>query len=178
VNRDWVLWITWIAVVAPVPYSLSRVLWAAGVPVGITEEFLRELGSPGWGSLGLLVLALVSEGTAVFTHTFIKARAQVVPGWVPLLGGRPVRPWTVIGLLLPPIVALAGVNLDGLHELVVLRRPPASQRLRRRTRLVAVGPPDRLPGRGASLTVATFAYWRATRPPAAGRRRPVPARPA
>jgi hypothetical protein len=175
-NRDWVLRISWLAVVAPIPYSLSRVLWAAGVPVGITEEFLRELDSPGWGSLGLLMLARLSEGTAVFTHVFIKARAQVVPGWVPLLGGRAVRPWIVIGLLLPPIVALAGANLDALHEIVVHGEP-------QRPSGFADEPAWSLWAHqivflvwGSSLTVATFAYWRATRPPACSPREHVPAR--
>lgn len=118
-RRGWVLWITWIAVVAPVPYSVSRVPWAAGIPVGISEEYLRELDSPGWGSLGLLGLALLSEGTGTFTHVFVKARAQRVPGWVPLLGARPVRPRIVIGPLLLPIVVLAAVNLAFLRELIV-----------------------------------------------------------
>jgi len=161
-NRGWTHWAVWIAVLAPLPYGLSRVLWAAGVPVGITKEFLRELSSPGWGSLGLLFLALLSEGTAIFTHAFVKARAQVVPKWVPVLGGRRVRPRMVIGPLLLPVLLLAAVNVAAVHEVAthggILRpegfpdEPAWSLWAHQAVFLVW----------GASLAVATFAYWRAT----------------
>jgi hypothetical protein len=36
-DRRWVGWITWVAILAPLPYGLSRLLWAAGVPFGISE---------------------------------------------------------------------------------------------------------------------------------------------
>ncbi|MBA3262675.1 MAG: hypothetical protein H0T69_09460 [Thermoleophilaceae bacterium] len=52
-KRDWIFWVSWVAVVAPIPYSLSRVLWAAGIPVGwlairagsglIRRDLLREV---------------------------------------------------------------------------------------------------------------------------------------
>jgi hypothetical protein len=44
----WVVVVTWVAILAKLPYSLSRVLWAAGVPAGIDRELLREFHSPGW----------------------------------------------------------------------------------------------------------------------------------
>jgi hypothetical protein len=41
-GRRWIGAVTWLAIVAPPPYSLSRLLWAAGIPVGIDRDLLRE----------------------------------------------------------------------------------------------------------------------------------------
>ncbi len=102
--------VTWIAILAPLPYTLSRVLWAVGVPVGISAERLRELDSPGWGSLPILGLALLAEATALFVHAFVLSDTRTFPRWVPVLRGRPVRPRLVVGALAVPIAILAYAN--------------------------------------------------------------------
>jgi hypothetical protein len=99
--------VTWIAIVAPLPYSLSRILWAAGVPVGIERELLHEFHAPGWGSLYILALAALADATALLTHVVVRPRARVFPEWIPVLGGRSVRPRAVIAALLLPAVVLA-----------------------------------------------------------------------
>jgi hypothetical protein len=99
-ERRWVAVATWLAIVAPLPYSLSRLLWAAGVPVGIDGELLREFHSPGWGSLYILMLAALADATALLTHAVVRSRARNVPAWIPVLGGRRVRPRLVIATLL------------------------------------------------------------------------------
>jgi hypothetical protein len=107
----WQAWVAWVAVLAPFPYSLWRVIWAVGIPLGIEPEGLHDfIQSPGWGSLGLLVLALLSEGTALYTYWFVLLGRQTAPGWVPLLGRRRVPPWLVIAPLLAPIGILAAFN--------------------------------------------------------------------
>lgn len=107
----WSRWITRIAIIAPLPYSLSRLLWAAGIPIGIDSHALQhDLQSPGWGSLGMLILILMTEGTGVYTHVFVGSRPRTVPGWIPLLRGRAIRPWLVIAPLILPIWILAGFN--------------------------------------------------------------------
>jgi hypothetical protein len=58
-ERRWVAWVTWMAILAPVPYGVSRLRWAAGVPVGIDEWLLHDLGAPGWGSIYIAFLALL-----------------------------------------------------------------------------------------------------------------------
>ena len=43
----WVVWVTWTAILAPLPYSLWRMLWAAGIPLGIHPDGLHDfLQSP------------------------------------------------------------------------------------------------------------------------------------
>ncbi len=96
--------ITWVAVLAPLPYSLQRLIWAAGIPLGIHPDGLHDfLQSPGLGSLGLLGMVLLCEGTAAFTYLFLLAERRT-------LGGMRVRPWLVIPPLLAPVGILATFN--------------------------------------------------------------------
>jgi hypothetical protein len=103
----WVAVVTWLAILAPLPYSLSRLLWAAGIPVGIDRELLRDFHVPGWGSLYIAALAVMADATALVTHTFVRRRARRVPAWIPILGGRAVRPALVIAVLALPTAILA-----------------------------------------------------------------------
>jgi hypothetical protein len=163
--------VTWTAIVAPLPYSVSRLLWAVGVPLGIDAELLREFHSPGVGSLYILCLALLPEGTALFTHVFVASRRRTVPDGVPFVAGRPVRPALIVAPLLAPIGILAGFNVWSLGPITDgFRIPPGN---------------GGLPGWsfwgqvatfwiwGIALTIATAAYWLETRAwrhaPASGR---------
>jgi hypothetical protein len=155
-----VRWVTWLAVLAPLPYSLSRLLWAAGIPFVISEATLRKFGAPGWVSLHLLLLALLSEGTGLFVHTFVLHRTRTVPNWIPVLRGRPVRPGLVIAPLLLPIAVLAFAAGQTADVLFLGDLPSGIEAGERRgivmtTVIFWVW--------GVSLTVATFAYFRRTR---------------
>jgi hypothetical protein len=157
----WAVWVTWIAILAPLPYSLSRLLWAAGIPFGISEPLLDDLEAPGWGSLYIAILALLAEGTAIFTHVFVRSRARRVPGWIPVLRGRQVRPLMVISPLLLPIgiltvayVELVRVMLDGFEIPADIAGLRAWSFWGQAAVFMAWG---------TALTIATFAYWHATR---------------
>lgn len=159
----WASWITCLAIAAPLPYSLSRLLWAAGIPTGIHEDVLRhDLQSPGLGSLGMLVLILLAEGTSVYTHVFVGSRRPDVPAWVPFLGGRRVRPMLVIAPLLAPIWILASFNYWSLSYIadgfampgeVAADLPAWSFWLQVATFWIW----------GMSLAIATALYWYDTR---------------
>ena len=88
------------------PYTVSRVLWAAGVPAGIDPELLRDFDSPGWGSLYILGLAALAEAPALLIQLLVRPRAREVPDWIPVLGDRPVRPTLVMGALAVPLAVL------------------------------------------------------------------------
>jgi hypothetical protein len=106
-ERRWVTAVTWVALLAPLPYSISRLLWAAGVPVGIDRELLHEFHSPGWGSLYILALAALAEAPAAVIQLLVRRRARIVPAWIPVLGGRRVRPALVIAALAPALAVLS-----------------------------------------------------------------------
>jgi hypothetical protein len=98
--------ITWVAVLAPLPYSLQRLIWAVGIPLGIHPDGLHGmLQSPGLGSLGLLGLVMACEGTAAFTYAFV-------------LCERRMPAWLVVAPLLAPIGILATFNQWSLQYVV------------------------------------------------------------
>ena len=157
--------VIWTAILAPVPYSLSRLLWALGIPLGIDEALLRDFDSPGLGSLYILALALLPEATAMFTHTFVLTRAARVPDRVPGVGGRPVRPGLIVAPLLAPIVILGGFNLWSLGPILDGFVIPSSER--RIARMVLLGPGRQL------LDLGRLAHGRDRRLLAGGAARPA-----
>lgn len=78
------------------PSGLWRLALAAGLPV--TSEPVRT----GWGVAYVLVLTAVTEGLALLTLGLVQPWGEVVPRWIPLIGGRRVRPLAAV------VPALAG----------------------------------------------------------------------
>lgn len=71
------------------PSGLWRVALVLRLPVS-------DYG-PGPGeSLYILALSAVSEGLALLTLGLVRPWGEVVPRWIPLLGGRPVRPLAAV----------------------------------------------------------------------------------
>ncbi|WP_223167146.1 hypothetical protein [Nonomuraea sp. SYSU D8015] len=71
------------------PSSLWRIGLAVGLPLGYTEQGLRDLvGTTMWGPLYLAALSLLTEVAALLTLGLVRPWGEVVPRWIPLLGGR------------------------------------------------------------------------------------------
>ncbi|MDG9720250.1 hypothetical protein [Streptomyces sp. DH24] len=85
------------------PSALWRLALAAGLPV--SEISLRHT----WEVLYVVCLAVVCEGLALLTLGLVRPWGEVVPRWIPLLGGRRVRP---LAATVPAV--LGGVVLAGL----------------------------------------------------------------
>ncbi|WP_234334384.1 hypothetical protein [Streptomyces sp. NRRL B-1347] len=82
------------------PSSLWRVALVLGLPVSDYR--------PGFGeSLYVLSLSAVSEGLALLTLGLVRPWGEVVPRWIPLLGGRRVRPLAAVVPAALGAVALA-----------------------------------------------------------------------
>ncbi|WP_173924543.1 hypothetical protein [Agromyces sp. Marseille-P2726] len=143
---------TWVAVVIPLLYAATRLLWAAGIPLGISEELLREGQESGlwWRGSGL---ALVAIGGAALTSGLVFRWGEVLPRWVPVLGGRsvPVLLAVVPGLAVSLIVFGAGFSFVRIVAAGDLPLPE---------HLVTVGPQLLWPIWGVALAVATVAYHR------------------
>ncbi len=70
----------------------------------ITQQPQERGHVPGWGSLYLIGLSVVSEACALLTLGFIRPWGVVYPRWLPGLGGRRV----------PPAVAIVPATLAAL----------------------------------------------------------------
>lgn len=82
------------------PSAVWRIAFVAGLPVA---------GIPVGGGLEhvyVIALVLVSEGAALLTLGLVQPWGEVVPRWIPLLGGRAVRP---MAAFLPAVTGAAAL---------------------------------------------------------------------
>ncbi|MFC8124713.1 hypothetical protein [Streptomyces sp. NPDC057302] len=85
---------------ATLPSGLWRVALVAGLPVA--DESVK-----GWGEMVyVLGLSVVSECLALLTLGLVRGWGEVVPGWIPLLGGRRVRP---LAAVVPALLGALGL---------------------------------------------------------------------
>jgi hypothetical protein len=85
-------WVVWLAHAVPL-CALPASLWRIGMIFGL-------VGVPGATSVGqalaIVALSLVTEGLALLTIGLVRPWGEVLPRWLPLVGGRPVRVWAAV----------------------------------------------------------------------------------
>ncbi|MFF4739834.1 hypothetical protein ACFY2W_28690 [Streptomyces sp. NPDC001262] len=74
------------------PSGIWRLLLAAGHHAGYTDAGYKALGTTGWGAAYVVGLSLAGEALALLTLGLVRPWGEVLPHWIPLLGGRRV-PW-------------------------------------------------------------------------------------
>jgi hypothetical protein len=106
----WGRWAVAAAVVIPLLYAATRWAWALGIPLGISEEFLREGQESGLWIAGAS-LASLGIGGAILTLGLVQRWGEVFPRWIPRLRGRPVPPKAAIipATLVSVLVTAAGI---------------------------------------------------------------------
>lgn len=96
-----------VAALTPLPSALWRIALALGFSGGYTSDGLEELNLNVWGTLGVLGLSVATEGAALLTLGLVQKWGEVVPGWVPVLGGRRVSARVVVPAAWAGVVVLA-----------------------------------------------------------------------
>lgn len=90
----WGRWVTYAAAVLALPYGISRVAWAMGIPLGTTAGPLTDGSAAaaveGAGRYSELVLGGLCFVGAVLTLGLVQRWGEVFPRWIPLLRGRRV----------------------------------------------------------------------------------------
>ncbi|WP_435862950.1 hypothetical protein [Streptomyces sparsogenes] len=77
------------------PSGLWRIAVVLGYPAGYTEagfEPFQTFGSKAW----MLTLSVLCELVAFLTVGLVRPWGEVVPRWIPLVGGRRVRPMAAV----------------------------------------------------------------------------------
>lgn len=95
-------WSVAIAALIPITYAVTRFAWTVGLPLGVSDEFLVELGSAKWAGFGLGAFAAVG---ALLTLGLIQRWGEVFWSWVPVIGGRPVP----VGMAVVPALFVAAI---------------------------------------------------------------------
>ena len=155
----WGRWATYVAVIIPVLYAVTRWAWALGFPLGISEEFLHEGQEVGlwWAGAALATLAV---GGAILTLGLVQRWGEVFPPWIPLLGGERVPiPLAVVPVsLVAVLVTTAGLMFV---RLTVTGRLGAilGVGVLSAENWAALAPELLWPLWGAALGAATLAYY-------------------
>lgn len=81
-----------VAVLAPLPYEITRVAWYLGIPLGISRDFLTMMqDTNGMLEVGL-GCAVASALGGVLTHGLVARWGEVYPRWIWFKAGKPVPP--------------------------------------------------------------------------------------
>jgi hypothetical protein len=145
-------WSVTVAIAVPLSYAATRVAWAVGVPLGVRDEFLVELGDAKFAGLGLGLFAVVG---VLLTLGLVQRWGEVFWRWVPGIGGRrvPVSLAVVPALFVATAVTSAGL---GFYRILVVGQ---LESLPGEPEDWAAWAPELLwPLWGVALGVAAFAY--------------------
>ncbi|SPL98098.1 unnamed protein product [[Actinomadura] parvosata subsp. kistnae] len=93
--RRWGRWAVVVAAIIPAGYDASRFAWAAGIPLGITDEFWHWLDESGLRWAGLF-LSLMGLGGAILTLGLVQRWGEVYPRWIWFRAGRRVPPMLAV----------------------------------------------------------------------------------
>jgi hypothetical protein len=78
------------------PAGLWRIVLGLGVPLGFSTTALEADGMPGWGTVWVVFLTLLTEALALLSLGLVRPWGEVVPDWVPGLAGRRIPPLAVV----------------------------------------------------------------------------------
>jgi hypothetical protein len=127
-RRGHLLWLgrrfVWLAVLATLPYDLTRLAWFLGWPLGLSEDLFVSLQDPPELLAVGLVLGLLSTGGAALTHGLVANWGERFPRWLPVIAGRRVPillavvPASLVTVTLPPAsIMFASPAVNGGFDL-------------------------------------------------------------
>jgi len=109
----------WVAVLATLPYDVTRIAWYLGWPLGLTERVYESLQDPPELLAVGLALGILSTTGALLTHGLVARWGEVFPRWLPGVAGKRVPvmlaviPAAIVAVSLPPasvMFASPGIN--------------------------------------------------------------------
>jgi hypothetical protein len=110
----WAHWAAHIVPLCALPSGLWRIAMGVGIPVGYSAERMSAEGYPGWGTVYVIVLAVLVEILALLTLGLVRPWGEVAPRWIPVLGGRRMRPRIVVAVAGTGAVLLTLIMLSQL----------------------------------------------------------------
>ncbi|CAN5231729.1 hypothetical protein BH20ACT22_BH20ACT22_02080 [soil metagenome] len=150
----WGRWATGVAVVVPLGYAATRYAWALGIPLGVSQQLLDDLGNAVYAGAGLATLAM---GGAILTLGLVQRWGEVFPRWLVGLRGRRVP---VALAVVPAGVISVSVASAGLMFVRFGVTGQFGANFPGENRDVAAWLPEMFwPLWGAALAAATYAYW-------------------
>jgi hypothetical protein len=158
----------YVAMVVPVFYALTRYAWALGIPLGMSEEYLR-LGQESGTWISGLFLASFGLVGAFLMLGLVQRWGEVFPRWMIGLSGRRVP----IGLAVVPaslaavLLIVGGIGIwSALGQMVANLSAGGVEGIDLIGAIIfQVGPTLLFPVWGVALGVATLGYYYRRRGP-------------
>lgn len=91
------------------PSAVWRVAVGVGIPLGWSDEHLELERIPGFGTVYVIVLSVLSIAAAWLTFGLVRPWGERIPVAVPVLGGRRLPVLLVAGIAVAGVVAVAVV---------------------------------------------------------------------
>jgi hypothetical protein len=158
----------YVAMAAPVFYALTRYAWALGIPLGMSEEYLRRGQESGMWISGLFLATFGLVGAALMLG-LVQRWGKVFPRWMIGLAGRrvPIALAVVPVSLVSVLLVVGGIALwSGLGQMVAGSVAGGAEgRVLVEGIIFQVGPTLLFPVWGAALAVATLGYYYRRRGP-------------
>ncbi len=153
----------YIAMIAPVFYALTRFAWAAGIPLGMTEEYLRNGQKEGTWISGLFLATFGLVGAALMLG-LVQRWGEVFPSWMIGLARRrvPIALAVVPASIVSVLLMVGGLSILSSYNQMAGAATATAQDLG-----IVVGPTFLFPLWGAALAVATLGYYYRRRGPCA-----------
>jgi hypothetical protein len=153
----------YVAMAVPIFYALTRYAWALGIPLGISEEFLRRGQELGMWTAGLSMANFGLVG-AVLTLGLVQRWGEVFPRWMIGLAGRrvPIALAVVPASIVSVLLVVGGIAMwSGYAQMVVGAVSGATRDMG----IVGYAPTGLFPVWGVALAVATLGYYYRRRGP-------------
>lgn len=149
----WGRWAVAVATVVPMIYAATRWAWALGIPLGISQQFLREGQAVGlwWAGAGLATVAVAG---AILTLGLVQRWGEVFPRWMIGIAGKRVPPALAI---VPASIVSVIVTSSGLEDVRISLVPTNTFPIE--LTWSTLGPTLLWPIWGIALAAATYAYY-------------------
>jgi len=159
----------YVAMVAPVFYTLTRYAWVLGFPLGMNDEQFRRGQESGTLISGALFLGTFILVGAVLMLGLVQRWGEVFPRWMIGLAGRrvPIALAVVPASLASVLLIVGGIGIwSGLAQMVANLANTGEQGIELITDVLCqVGPTLLFPVWGVALAVATLGYYYRRRGP-------------
>jgi hypothetical protein len=150
-----------VALVVPGVYALTRYAWALGIPLGMSEAYLRRGQESGMWTSGLFLATFGLVG-AVLTLGLVQRWGEVFPPWMIGLAGRrvPIALAVVPASIVSVLLMVGGITLWSGYAQMADKAVASGQDMG-----IVVGPTLLFPVWAVSLAVATLGYYYRRRGP-------------
>ena len=144
----------YVAMVVPVFYAVTRYAWALGIPLGMSEEYLRLGQERGIWTSGLF-LATFGLAGAVLMLGLVQHWGEVFPRWMIGLAGRrvPIALAVVPASIVSVLLMVGGITIWSSYAQMADAAVASGQDMG-----IVVGPAALFLVWGAALAVATLGY--------------------